>query len=203
MKAVPWSDEQKAQLITLWNDGVSIKDIAEKTGMKMRAVCWMRPQVGLAKRKNNEKWEGRAGDLLLALWAGGHSASVCAQKINEECGTTFTKNAVIGRVQRALFPPRRVRVAKERPARKTRIATKKRAPVLPTVEVIDTLIPFEQRKQLLTLGKNECRWPVNHVGDADFFFCSGKTDEDCSYCPAHYARSVARHGFNFVRSRCA
>jgi GcrA cell cycle regulator len=207
---VPWSDEQKAQLITLWNSGAPIREIAEKTGMKERAVCWMRPQCGLAKRSSKEKWEAGAHDLLLALWAQGHSAAACAQKINEECGTTFTKNAVIGRVDRSFLPRRRVRVAqrKERPARVPRVAAEKRAPVLPRVEIIDTQIPFEQRKQLLTLGKNECRWPVNHVGDADFFFCGGKTDEDCSYCPAHYARSVARHvptgkGFNFVRARYA
>jgi GcrA cell cycle regulator len=207
---VPWSDEQRAMLTTLWNSGAPIREIAEKTGMKERAVCWMRPQCGLPKRSSKEKWETGAHDLLLALWAQGHSAAACAQQINEKFGTSFTRNAVIGRVDRSFLPRRRVRVAqrKERPARVPRVAAEKRAPVPPKIEIIDTQIPFEQRRQLLTLGRNECHWPVGDVGDEGFFFCGGKADDGCSYCPTHYARSVARHvrtgqGFNFVRSRYA
>ena len=51
-------------------------------------------------------------------------------------------------------------------------------------------IPERQRKSILDLGNEHCRWPYGDVGTPDFFFC-GAPEADCSggqpYCRAHSA----------------
>jgi GcrA cell cycle regulator len=215
MHGKQWSEEKRSDVERMWHEGHTVAAIAERTGISLRSVGWIRWTLNLPKRIQKGAWDGGPSDLLRTLWAAGCSASVCAKKINEKFGTTFTKNAVIGKRDRLRVPRRvnassilhevgRMRGTRSRPPR----AVEKRAVPPPKIEIIDTQIPFEQRRQLLTLGRNECHWPVGDVGDEGFFFCGGKADDGCSYCPTHYARSVARHvrtgqGFNFVRSRYA
>jgi GcrA cell cycle regulator len=213
MHGSPWSEEKRAEFVTLWNEGLTIHVIAERTGISERAISDLRYKCSLPKRVTQDKWDAGAHDLLVSLWTEGFSASVCARQINAKFGTSFTRNAVIGRAHRSMFPMRATAKGEQHTIRRARGSRSKAPKVVRVkkpepVEVIDTQIPFEQRKQLLTLGRNECHWPVGDVGDGGFFFCGGKADDGCSYCPAHYARSVARHvrtgqGFNFVRSRYA
>lgn len=52
----------------------------------------------------------------------------------------------------------------------------------------DADIPFGQRKTLLELTNNTCRWPIGEVGDG-LFFCGAQIEEGCPYCPGHAARA--------------
>jgi GcrA cell cycle regulator len=216
MHGVTWPTEKRAELVTLWNAGVTIRDIAERTGVSERTISDLRYRCGLPKRVTQDKWDAAAHDLLLSLWTEGFSASVCARQINEKFGTSFTRNAVIGRAHRSMFPMRAtikggqhtIRRARGARSKAPKLAVEKRIPP-PEVEIIDTQIPFGQRKTFLELDlARECHWPVGTPGTEGFFFCGGRTDDGCSYCTKHYARSVARHvrtgkGFNFNQSRFA
>jgi len=41
------------------------------------------------------------------------------------------------------------------------------------------------RCSLLELEENQCRWPINAPGDADFCFCGNASPDGQSYCPGH------------------
>ena len=52
-------------------------------------------------------------------------------------------------------------------------------------ELIDNVIPIGQRRTLLELNEQTCRWPVGDPGSSDFFFCGGNTVTDLPYCAYH------------------
>src|SRR5262249_24303286 len=42
-------------------------------------------------------------------------------------------------------------------------------------ELIENIIPIGQRRTILELNEQTCRWPVGDPGSTDFFFCGGNT----------------------------
>ena len=42
-----------------------------------------------------------------------------------------------------------------------------------------------QRRSLLELTENTCRWPIGDPGNPDFFFCGGQTISSLPYCAFH------------------
>ncbi|HEY1152861.1 MAG TPA: GcrA family cell cycle regulator, partial [Pseudolabrys sp.] len=114
----------------------------------------------------------------------------------------ITRNAVIGKVHRlglsgrAKSPsssaprPRKARPASHivrvsRPAVRgnTALAYDYEAEAEP--ELIEAVLPLEQRRTLVQLTDATCRWPVGDPGSTDFFFCGGQTKEDGVYCTHH------------------
>jgi GcrA cell cycle regulator len=64
----------------------------------------------------------------------------------------------------------------------------------PIVIHTDNIIPVGQRKTLMELDADSCRWPIGQPGHADFFFCGGLAGEiigndgakkRLSYCAFH------------------
>jgi len=51
--------------------------------------------------------------------------------------------------------------------------------------------PVHERKTLLELGDEDCRYPLGHVGLADFGFC-GRPKHTGPYCEAHARRCFLR-----------
>ena len=58
----------------------------------------------------------------------------------------------------------------------------------PEPELVDNIIPIGQRRTLLELTEETCRWPIGDPGRPDFFFCGGQTDHQ----PALLRLSLAR-----------
>lgn len=56
-------------------------------------------------------------------------------------------------------------------------------------------IPIAQRKQLLDLKHNDCRWPYGDPGKSEFFFCGAEQEPGYSYCAIH--QRIAR-GASYV-----
>jgi GcrA cell cycle regulator len=52
-------------------------------------------------------------------------------------------------------------------------------------ELIDNIIPIGQRRTILELTEQTCRWPVGDPGSSDFFFCGGNTLNALPYCAYH------------------
>ena len=145
-----------------------------------------------------ESWTDERITLLKALWADGLSAGQIAGELGG-----ITRNAVIGKVHRLGLVGRAARTPRaastpRAPRYVPRPAVRQSGdfpPVAPEPEppaVVDDLeIPAEQRRTLLQLTPDTCRWPIGEPSTPDFYFCGAKPG-DGVYCP-HHAR-IAYNG---------
>ena len=144
-------------------------------------------------------WTDERVELLKKLWADGRSASQIAGELGG-----ITRNAVIGKVHRlglsgrakspssAAQRPRKTRgpahvLRAARPAMRgnTALAFAYDVGVELEPELIENVIPIGQRRTILELSEETCRWPIGDPGAADFFFCGGKSGTGVPYCPYH------------------
>ncbi len=142
-------------------------------------------------------WTDERVELLKKLWADGLSASQIAGELGG-----ITRNAVIGKVHRlglsgrAKSPsstsprPRKARSSSHM-LRVSRNSMRGNTALAydydnePEPELIEKLIPVEQRRTLLELTEATCRWPVGDPGSPEFFFCGGQTAGTGPYCSHH------------------
>jgi GcrA cell cycle regulator len=146
-------------------------------------------------------WTDERVELLKKLWADGLSASQIAAELGG-----VTRNAVIGKVHRLGLSGRAKSASSGAPrARKPRshmmrvarpmsrganaLALAYDAEPEPEPELIENIIPLGQRRTLLELNENTCRWPIGDPATTDFFFCGGKPLTALPYC--HYHSRVA------------
>jgi GcrA cell cycle regulator len=54
---------------------------------------------------------------------------------------------------------------------------------------LDAQIPLPQRRSLLALRDDSCRWPVGEPASPSFFFCGGEVARNKPYCAVHCARA--------------
>lgn len=133
-----------------------------------------------------QKWtDDRWTIALKAYVARGFSYSRTAAMINDEFGTSFSRNAAIGRGSRVGLRGTTNTLIKTPPRAYTRMPRQSppKPPVLP-VETIQMrcaeVIPHNVG--LLDLASNGCRFPY---GDGPFTFCNHTQFKD-SYCEAHF-----------------
>jgi GcrA cell cycle regulator len=144
-------------------------------------------------------WTEERVEQLKKLWADGLSASQIAAQLGN-----ITRNAVIGKVHRlglsgrAKSPsssaprPRKPRSASHmlrisRPSMRgnTALAHAYEMELEPDPVPYDNVIPIGQRRTLLELNEDTCRWPIGDPGSAEFFFCGGNTVTSLPYCAYH------------------
>ena len=116
----------------------------------------------------------------------------------------ITRNAVIGKVHRlglsgrakspssAAPRPRKpraashmLRVTRSSMRGNTALAHAYELDIDPEAEPIDNVIPLGQRRSLLELTEDTCRWPIGDPGSADFYFCGGPAITSLPYCAYH------------------
>jgi GcrA cell cycle regulator len=146
-------------------------------------------------------WTDERVESLKKLWAEGLSASQIAAELGG-----ITRNAVIGKVHRLGLAGRAKSPASTAPRpRKTRAASPMLRISRPSVrgntalaqlyetehephpDLADNVIPLGQRRTLLELTEETCRWPIGDPGSPEFFFCGGQTVTSLPYC-AHHSR---------------
>lgn len=147
----------------------------------------------------NGDWNDEIIDRLKLLWLRGDSAASVAYALNQEFKTDFSRSSICGKVYRLGMPIRVLRTslriqcerltARAETRRKPNKGRQIAAKIKDAVPIVDTQIPFEQRKQIFDLEPNDCRWPIGHPGASDFFFCGGKTIDGMTYCPSHHKRA--------------
>jgi len=144
-------------------------------------------------------WTDERVEILKKRWAEGLSASQIAAELGG-----ITRNAVIGKVHRlglsgrakspssAAPRPRKprahaqmLRVSRPSVRGNTALAYAYEIDAEPEPELIDNIIPLGQRRSLLELTEETCRWPIGDPGSADFFFCGGQTLTSLPYCAYH------------------
>ena len=144
-------------------------------------------------------WTDERVETLKKLWTDGLSASQIAAELGG-----ITRNAVIGKVHRlgmsgrakspssAAPRPRKagphsqmLRVSRPSMRGNTALAHAYELEAEAEPELIDNVIPLGQRRTLLELNEETCRWPIGDPGHPDFFFCGGKTVIGMPYCGYH------------------
>lgn len=144
-------------------------------------------------------------DALKVHWGKGLSASRVALELNRSFhpDPPLSRNAIIGKVTRLRLDshPRcgspRHREDGGRNAstvkrvRRIKIQSGVEIPVepLPPPPIDDLAIPQAQRRTIMELSGDTCRWPVGDPAAADFFFCGAPPRDGRPYCPAHSARA--------------
>jgi len=131
-------------------------------------------------------WTPEREEKLRELWKKGHTAS----KIAELIGDT-TRNAVIGKAHRLNLQARAVskkslpRANAEndntQKVRTQKLGKKARFRAL----LLDKNFEPENPKKLEELTDKTCRYPNNHPGDENFYFCGRKPYEKEVYCRLH------------------
>ncbi len=144
-------------------------------------------------------WTDERVEMLKKLWGDGLSASQIAAELGG-----VTRNAVIGKVHRlglsgraksptsAAPRPRKprahshvLRVGRSSVRGNTALAHVYELEVEPEQELTDNVIPLGQRRTLLELTAETCRWPIGDPGQTDFFFCGGRAASGLPYCAYH------------------
>src|SRR5260370_10950311 len=142
-------------------------------------------------------WTDERVETLKKLWTEGLSASQIAAELGG-----ITRNAVIGKVHRlglsgrakspssAAPRPRKarphshmLRVSRPSIRGNTALAQAYELEVELEPELIDNVIPLGQRRTLLELNEETCRWPIGDPGHPDFFFCGGHGRPRPPPCP--------------------
>jgi GcrA cell cycle regulator len=144
-------------------------------------------------------WTDERVELLKKLWSDGLSASQIAAELGG-----ITRNAVIGKVHRlglsgraksptsAAPRPRKARASSQmlrvsRPSVRgnTALAHAYEVDQEPESEHVNNIIPLGQRRSILDLTEETCRWPIGDPGSVEFFFCGGQTLTSLPYCSFH------------------
>jgi GcrA cell cycle regulator len=74
-----------------------------------------------------------------------------------------------------------------RPAMRGNTALAQQFDYEPELEVapVENVIPMGQRRTILELTEDTCRWPIGDPGSTEFFFCGGHTAPTAPYCSFH------------------
>ncbi|MBO6481675.1 MAG: hypothetical protein HVK35_03100 [Pelagibacteraceae bacterium] len=132
-------------------------------------------------------WTEEREQKLRELWEKGYTAS----QIAEMLGGDTTRNAVIGKAHRLKLAARAA--SKQSKSLKKQdsvgglnkqegyISRKSRFKSL----LLDKNFEAENPKKLEELSDKNCRWPMGHPDEENFYFCGRNPVEGFSYCKLH------------------
>ena len=132
-----------------------------------------------------------------------HSASQIALLLNKEFKLALTRNSIIGKIHRMGWAKERAEHPKRAQQQRPRVRAKPRGGVtafnnfnvkkaeppspVPPTPLPDLRISLPQRRSISQLENGFCRYPVGEPGEANFFYCGGRTKGDRVYCRKHWA----------------
>jgi len=132
-------------------------------------------------------WTEEREQKLKKLWEKGYTAS----QIAEMLGGGTTRNAVIGKAHRLKLAARATSKQSKNPKKQVTasdlkkeeryISRKSRFKSL----LLDKNFEAENPKKLEELSDKNCRWPMGHPDEENFYFCGRNPVEGFSYCKLH------------------
>ena len=183
-----WTEERIDRLKSMWAEGATASEIAEKLGgVSRNAVIGKAHRLGLEARpspvKPGEEKEHSAGAAKPAKGGASPAPKTAppAQKATpapapqpqrqrpQQEGVQYRSVGPGGFIrqgpgdQQAPIPPA--------PPRRL-------VPAKPSPEVAD-------KTSLLELNDRICKWPMGHPGEPDFYFCGEQANPGYPYCVAH------------------
>ena len=131
-------------------------------------------------------WNEEKVNKLKELWGKGNTASQIAEIIGG-----ISRNAVIGKAHRLNLSAKiKTRTATsnqnfENSLEEKNIKTKKFRRGKFKSLIIEKNFEPENPKQLEELTDNDCKYPIGHPNEKDFYFCGRSSLKDFSYCKLH------------------
>ena len=131
-------------------------------------------------------WTEEKVSKLKELWGKGNTASQIAEIIGG-----ISRNAVIGKAHRLNLSAKiKTRTAAsnknfENSLEEKNIKTKKFRRGKFKSLIIEKDFEPENPKQLEELTDNDCKYPIGHPNEKDFYFCGRSSLKDFSYCKLH------------------
>tara|TARA_Y100000817_G_C16833044_1_gene534399 strand:+ start:1155 stop:1652 length:498 start_codon:yes stop_codon:yes gene_type:complete len=130
-------------------------------------------------------WTEEREKKLKELWGKGHTAS----QIAEILGDT-TRNAVIGKAHRLKLAARASAKHSSTTKKQTDGGVNKQEKYISRKSkfkslLLDKNFEAENPKKLEELGDKNCRWPIGHPDEENFYFCGRAPIEGFSYCKLH------------------
>ena len=132
-------------------------------------------------------WTEEREQKLKDLWEKGYTAS----QIAEMLGGDTTRNSVIGKAHRLKLAARATSKRSVSPKKQSAasglnkqegyISRKSRFKSL----LLDKNFEVENPKKLEELSDKNCRWPIGHPDEKNFYFCGRNPIENFSYCKLH------------------
>ncbi len=132
-------------------------------------------------------WTEEREQKLRGLWEKGYTAS----QIAEMLGGDTTRNAVIGKAHRLKLAARVASKQSKSPKKQDaasdlnkqggHISRKSRFKSL----LLDKNFEVENPKKLEELSDKNCRWPIGHPDEENFYFCGRSPVDGFSYCKLH------------------
>ena len=130
-------------------------------------------------------WTKEKCDFLKDNW--GKST---ARELAEQMGPGFTRNSIIGKASRlGLSAKIKTRTATSNENFENSLAHKKvklkRGRNRFKSLIIEKDFEPENPKQLEELTDNDCKYPIGHPNEKNFYFCGRSALKDFSYCKLH------------------
>lgn len=145
-------------------------------------------------------WTDERVEQLKKLWSDGLSASQIAAELGG-----ITRNAVIGKVHRLGLSGRTKAPSSSAPRQRKPRATHMLRVSRPAVRgntalaqafaydyemdvepaQVENVVPIGQRRTLLELNEQTCKWPIGDPATDDFWFCGLPSLPGKPYCEAH------------------
>ena len=130
-------------------------------------------------------WDETREAKLKELWEKGHTASQIAKILGDT-----TRNAVIGKAHRLKLAGRTQSRKSEKQKKQSVGAQSKEEKYISRRSrfkslLLDKNFEPENPKKLEELGHKNCRWPIGHPNEENFYFCGRKSVEKFPYCHLH------------------
>ncbi|MAV76905.1 MAG: hypothetical protein CMG02_00945 [Candidatus Marinimicrobia bacterium] len=131
-------------------------------------------------------WTQEREEKLKELWKKGHTASQIAEILG---GTT--RNAVIGKAHRLKLAARAAPKGSKTIRKQASVGDKVKNEKFVSRKarfkslLLDKNFEPEKPKTLEQLEDKNCRWPIGHPNEKNFYFCGRTPVEGFSYCKLH------------------
>ena len=182
-----WTEERIERLKTMWAEGATASEIADKLGgVSRNAVIGKAHRLGLEARpspvkpgdeKDHSPAAGKAGKSETAAPSKAAPAADKAQPHAPQHGGSRSRSDNMQ--YRSVGPGGFIRQGPgDQQAPIPPAPPRRLVPAKPSPEVAD-------KTSLLDLNDRICKWPMGHPGEPDFHFCGEPANPGYPYCVAH------------------